>query len=82
MADQTLVAKPFNIRLPAWAVDYINRRSTERGTTKTQVVVEALSCLRANDVQGLMRLGYEEMREINSRMAEEGIAASTECIPG
>ncbi|MFH0916523.1 MAG: hypothetical protein V1912_08770 [bacterium] len=80
MAEHIQSAKPFNIRLPAWAIEYIDRRSEERGTTKTQVVVEALSRLRANDVQSLMRLGYQEMRGDNRRMAEEGMAASTESL--
>lgn len=81
MAGSVGTAKPFNIRLPFWAIDYIDRRAEERGTTKTDVVVEALSRLRADDVQALMRVGYEEMREINRRMAEEGMAASTEWVP-
>jgi hypothetical protein len=73
--------KPFNIRLPNWAVEFIELRSVERGTTKTQVVLEALLCLRSSDLRTLMRLGYEEMREINRGMAEEGMAASTEGLP-
>lgn len=82
MAEHIQTAKPFNIRLPAWAIEYIDRRSEERGTTKTQVVVEALSYLRAKDVHSLMRVGYQEMRETNRHMAEEGTAASTERLPG
>jgi hypothetical protein len=70
------VAKPFNIRLPAWAVEYIDHRSEEQGTTKTQVVVEALSRLKAADLNELMRAGYEEMRETNKRMAEEAMRAA------
>jgi hypothetical protein len=78
MVDHIQATKPFNIRLPAWAVEYIDRRSQELRTTKTQVVVEALARLRASDVEGLMRVGYQEMRDADRRMAEEGLAASSE----
>jgi len=77
MGEQPQGSKPFNVRLPVWAVEYIDRRSEELGTTKTQVVVEALSRLRALDLQDLMRAGYEEMRETNRRMAEEAVRAAT-----
>ena len=77
MAGNVHATKPFNIRLPIWAVDYIDERAAERGTTKTDVVVEALRYLREGDVEGLMKEGYEEMRETDRRLAEESMAAST-----
>jgi len=76
VAGNVQTAKPFNIRLPAWAVEYIDERAEDRGTTKTEVVVEALRSLRAQEIEGLMREGYEEMREIDRRLAEESMAAS------
>ena len=78
MAERGPRAIPFNIRLPVWAVEYIDRRSVDQGTTKTQVVVEALACLRAEDLNSLMRQGYEEMRELNRSMADEASAVSTD----
>jgi hypothetical protein len=81
MAEHVQAAKPFNIRLPIWAVEYIDRRAEELDTTKTQVVVDALSRLRANDLQTLMRSGYEEMRESNRRLAEAGRGAAAEEAP-
>lgn len=65
--------KPFNIRLPLWAVEFIDKRAMTEGTTKTGVVVEALERLRALEVQGLMKQGYLEMRELDARLAEEGV---------
>ena len=67
--------RPFNVRLPLWAVDYIDRRSEERGVTKTQIVVDALSGLRAQELQTLMREGYEEMRTLDRQMAEDALPA-------
>lgn len=65
MAGHAQAARPFNVRLPIWASDFVERRSQETGVSKTQVMVDALSCLRAGQVQALMRVGYEEMRIIN-----------------
>lgn len=73
--------KPVSLRLPAWASDFVERRCSETGETKTQVVLEALSCLRAAQVQALMREGHEEMRTINCQMAEDDLAAGTESLP-
>lgn len=82
VTDRGYSTKPFNVRLPLWAIEYINRRSAEHGITKTQVVVDAISTLRAEEMQTLMREGYEEMREMNRRVAEETMAASMEGMPG
>jgi hypothetical protein len=81
MAGSVEIAKPFNIRLPAWAVEYIDERAGDRGTTKTEVVLEALRSLRAQEIEGLMREGYEEMREIDRRLAEESMAAQAGGYP-
>jgi hypothetical protein len=81
MAGHAQAARPFNVRLPDWAFDFLDRRSAETGVTKTQVVIDAISCLRAEHVQALMRQGYEEMREIDRQMAEEDMAAGSECLP-
>ena len=76
MDEEPRGTKPFNIRMPAWAIEYIDLRSKERGVTKTDVVVEALWRLRTDDVRRLMRVGYEEMRETDRRLAEEVMAVS------
>jgi hypothetical protein len=65
--------KPFNVRLPDWALDYINERAAASGTTKTDVLLEALRSLKARDREALMRKGYEEMREIDRILAEENL---------
>lgn len=75
MDEESRGTKPFNIRMPAWAIEYIDVRSKERGITKTDVVVEALWRLRTEDVHRLMRAGYEEMRETDRRLAEEVMVA-------
>ena len=64
---------PFNVRLPDWALQYINERAATSGTTKTDVLLEALQALKVQDRQALMRKGYAEMREIDRIMAEEAL---------
>lgn len=81
MSEDGPNTKPFNVRLPLWAVDYIDRRSEERGVTKTQIVVDALSGLRDQELQNLMREGYEEMRAADRQMAQEALAASLGSLP-
>jgi hypothetical protein len=64
---------PFNVRLPDWALQYMNERAVASGTTKTDVLLEALLALKVQDREALMRRGYEEMREIDRIMAEESL---------
>jgi hypothetical protein len=65
--------KPFNVRLPDWAARYIDERAATLGTTKTDVLLEALRSLQVQDRDTLMRKGYEEMREIDRLVAEESL---------
>lgn len=81
MAGHAPTARPFNVRLPMWAIDFIDHRSNETGATKTQVMVDAIACLRAEHVQALMREGYEEMRRFNRQMADDDMAAGCESLP-
>jgi hypothetical protein len=73
--------KPFNVRLPLWAIRYIDERAAEQGVTKTHVVLEALSSLRAQELQALMRQGYEEMREADRQMAHDTRSISLGGLP-
>jgi hypothetical protein len=63
--------KPFNVRLPDWALQYINKRAAISCTTKTDVLLEALRSLQLQDREALMRKGYEEMREVDRILAED-----------
>jgi hypothetical protein len=65
--------KPFNVRLPEWAVQYIDERAVAAGTTKTDVLLEALRSLKVQDREALMREGYQEMKEIDRLLAEESL---------
>jgi hypothetical protein len=65
--------KPFNVRLPDWALEYLSERAATTGATKTDVLLEALRSLKMQDQEALMRRGYQEMREIDRFLAEESL---------
>ena len=81
MTDYGSSRKPSQFRLPQWVAEYVEERSAAMGSTKTDVIVEAVSCLRDREVRELMAEGYREMSETGVRTAEEGIGASGEDVP-
>lgn len=81
VADSREATKLYTVRLPGWAADYLQQRSEELGTSAKQVMVDAISCLRTQELRSLMAEGYEEMNELYPELAEEGMAAGTDCLP-
>ena len=73
--------KPANFRLPQWVLDYLEHRAEERHESKTQVVVEAVTCLRDRELAALMEEGYREMAEDSLAMAEASLSSSVETLP-
>lgn len=69
------------VRLPEWAKEFLEERAARRNTTKTAVVLEALTCLRSQELAELMREGYEEMAATHRKMAEQDLAATTDSLP-
>ena len=74
-------SRPTQFRLPQAIAQYVEERSAREGTTKTAVVVEAISCLREREMEALMSAGYREMSDQSARPAEEGLAAADETLP-
>jgi hypothetical protein len=56
---QSKPSKQTQFRLPPWAVEFIERAAEQRKTSKTQVVLDALECLREHELEELMAEGYE-----------------------
>ena len=77
----TLPNKPVNFRLPQWVIDFLETRAAETNETKTQVIVEAVACLRDREIAALMEEGYREMSEQSLSMAEESLPAAIETLP-
>ncbi|MHB9004198.1 MAG: hypothetical protein ACYC6C_09050 [Coriobacteriia bacterium] len=81
MSTAAFETKPVQFRLPAWAREFVSEQSREAGTTKTEVIVEAIECLREKKLAALMADGYRELSELNSLMAEESVALASETLP-
>jgi hypothetical protein len=52
-------SKQTQFRLPPWATEFLERAAEQRKTSKTQVVLDALECLREHEIEQLMAEGYE-----------------------
>lgn len=76
-----MAGQAVNVRLPEWATEFVEERSKVRRESKTQVIVEALSCLRGQETEDLMREGYMALRQESVALAEEGMAAGAETLP-
>lgn len=72
---------PAQFRLPSWAVEFIAQRAAAQASTKTDVVLEALECLRARETEALMAEGYLARAQENLQLAEEGLLAAEETLP-
>ncbi|MHB0980155.1 MAG: hypothetical protein ACYC5Q_08840 [Thermoleophilia bacterium] len=76
-----MAASPIQVRLPEWARSFVERRALDLNTTKTAVIIEAIGCLRAGEVEELSREGYQEMGAFLLREAESGVAVDNETLP-
>ena len=62
---------PVQFRLPDDIREFLREEATERHTTQTNVVIEALGLLRKQRLDALMAEGYREMAETDLALAEE-----------
>ena len=81
MAVYTSRTRPAQFRLPEWAVAFVQERSAAAGTTKTEVVLEALECLRHRDVERLMAEGYAARAADSEPQDEDALRAAEETWP-
>lgn len=65
------IPKPAQFRLPAWAHEFLAQESALTGTTKTDVVLEALSGLKQARLQESLTAGYQECGAWIAREATE-----------
>lgn len=73
--------RPVNFRLPEWVIAYLAERAEMRRTTKTQVLVEAVDCLRERERAALMAEGYVDRGEDAVELAETALPAAAETLP-
>jgi hypothetical protein len=81
MSTAAAGTKPVQFRLPAWAREFLDEKSQQMGSTKTDVVIVALQCLQEKETAALMAEGYRELANLSSEMADENMAIASETWP-
>jgi predicted DNA-binding protein len=73
--------RPVQVRLPESVHDFLTALAHERGESKTQIVQEALECLRQQLLERRMEAGYRDLAGEQQQIVEAGLAASLSTIP-
>ena len=72
---------PVQVRLSAPVREFLAQAAKERGETQSQVVTDALNCLREQRVEALMEEGYRKLAESQLALVEAGLAAALPIVP-
>ena len=67
------------VRLPDDAAEFVRRRATD-GRTQSDVLREAVACLREKETQALMAEGYAKMSARNKAFAESTLASQRQVL--
>jgi hypothetical protein len=81
MSNYASRKRPAQFRLPEWAHSYVEERAASTGSTKTEVVLEALECLQRSEVDELMAEGYLARAAQAGALSESGFAVAAESWP-
>jgi hypothetical protein len=73
--------RPVQVRLPEPVDDFLTGLAQERGESKTQIVQEALECLRQQLLERRMEAGYRELSGEQSQLVTAGLAAGLPAVP-
>ena len=79
--DYLSAKRPAQFRLPEWAHLFVEERAAAAGTTKTEIVLRALECLREREVEEAMAEGYLARASADRDFAEVAIRVSEESWP-
>lgn len=72
--------RPVQVRLPEPVDTFLTALAEERGETKTEIVVEALECLRQQLIERRMEAGYRDLADEERQLVTAGLAASLPTI--
>ncbi|NTU72159.1 MAG: hypothetical protein HGB10_10125 [Coriobacteriia bacterium] len=81
MTTYSSKTQPAQFRLPQWAHLFVAERAAAAGSTKTEVILEALECLKQRDVERLMAEGYAERAAEDREFAASAWATAQEGWP-
>ena len=79
--DYSTAKRPAQFRFPEWAHLFVEERAAAAGTTKTEVVLRALECMREREVEEAMAEGYLARASAARVFAEVAIKAAEESWP-
>lgn len=69
--ERAVETRRAQFRLPLWVHDYLAQRAGERNQTKTQVIIEAVSCLQQREIEARMVEGYQEYAGLARQISEQ-----------
>ncbi|HZL65035.1 MAG TPA: hypothetical protein VFD50_08885 [Thermoleophilia bacterium] len=69
--------RPVQVRLPEPVDQFLTGLAHDRGESKTQIVMEALECLRQHLIERQLEAGYRDLAR-----AESAVTAKGEAPPG
>ena len=67
----TSSTKPAQFRLPAWAREFLTQESEASGSTRTDVVLEALAVYRDKRLRERLAEGYRHCAEVSLAEVQE-----------
>jgi hypothetical protein len=73
--------RPVQVRLPGPMDAFLTGLAAERGESKTQIVVEALECLRKHLLERRMEAGYRELAGEQDSLVSAGLEAALPAVP-
>jgi len=69
------------LRLPEASDAHLSALARELGKTKTQIVIEALDCLRRQRLERQMEAGYRELADAQAPIVRVGLTAGLPPVP-
>ena len=75
-----VLKKQLSVKLPESLFIFVDSKAAQEHITKTEVLIDALTCLQQRDLDALMAEGYREMAEEGRRLAEASLFAAAETL--
>ena len=75
------VTTPVQVRLPEPVNAFLTELAHERHESKTDIVVEALECLRQHLLEQKMEEGYREIGDSQLEYVEAALKLASEVLP-
>jgi hypothetical protein len=81
MSNYSSPTRPAQFRFPEWANLFVEEQAAAAGSTKTEVVLRALECLRERQLEDLMAKGYVARANEGRDFSEVALGAAEDSWP-